>query len=326
MNTEWNSTRSTGVVSRRDFSAFLVLVDGKTISCRLSPRCVGLTDQPELQGHRAEKSRMDSRSAPAPAVGDRVIVEGIEGASGWITEMLPRHNAITRRSSGTARGQILAANIDQLLAFCALGTFVPEWHQLDRMLALAEIESIPAVVILSKADLIPRSGPVSAEIESEIGEYRRIGYPVFPCSAKAGLGIHDVGSILHEKTSLLMGKSGVGKSSLLNALFPEWSLRVAETGRFGDGRCTTSNAEWHPAGTGAIVDTPGIRKLSLWDADGVNPAYAFREMRPFVGQCRFGVGCRHMEEPGCAVRRAVESGRIGVRRFRSMLHLAEDRP
>ena len=269
---------------------------------------------------------MESRLAPAPVVGDRVIVERIEDASGWITEMLPRQNAITRRSSGTAHGQILAANIDQLLAFCTLGSSSPEWQQLDRMLALAEIEGVPAVIILSKADLMPQSGPVSAEMESEIGEYRRIGYPVFLCSAKAGLGMREVGSLLHEKTSLLMGKSGVGKSSLLNALFPEWSLRVAETSRFGEGRCTTSNAELHPVGTGAVVDTPGIRKLSLWGAESLNPAYAFREMQPFVGQCRFGVDCRHSEEPGCAVRRAVESGRIGARRFRSMLHLAEDRP
>ncbi len=254
-----------------------------------------------------------------------MIVEGIEGTRGWIMEMLPRRNQITRRSSGTAGGQILAANIDQVLAFCVLGSFLPEWHQLDRMLALAEIEGIPAVIILSKADLTPQSGPVSDKIECEIREYRRIGYPVFLCSAKAGLGIDEVGLILREKTSLLMGKSGVGKSSLLNALFPEWSLRVAETSRFGEGRCTTSNAELHPVGSGAIVDTPGIRKISLMDSDTLNPAYGFREMRPIAGQCRFGAGCRHTEEPGCAIRRAVESGRIGVRRFRSMLHLAEDR-
>ncbi len=325
MNNEGNSTRSTGVVCRRDYSAFQVFVDGETISCRLSPHCAGLPDQFEKPARRAENPRKGSRSVPSPVVGDRVVVEGIEGAAGWITDMLPRRNQITRRASGAAGGQIMAANIDQVLAICALGSS-PEWHQLDRMLALAEIEGVQAAVILSKADLIPPSGADSDEIENEAREYRRIGYPVLVCSTKTDQGMHEVGSILRGKTSLLMGKSGVGKSSLVNALFPDWCLRVAGIGRFGEGRCTTSNAELHPFGDGAIVDTPGIRKLAAWDAEALNPAYGFREMRPLVGQCRFGGDCRHTEEPGCALRRAVESGRIGERRFRSMLHLAQDRP
>ncbi|MGB7539558.1 MAG: ribosome small subunit-dependent GTPase A [Anaerolineales bacterium] len=268
---------------------------------------------------------MKAHPMPAPVVGDCVRVERIDSGNGWITEIQPRRNHISRRASGGPGEQILAANIDQVLAFCALGTVAPEWHLLDRFLALAEIEGIPAAIILSKADLLPPSGPFSDEVETEIGEYRRIGYPVLVCSAKTGLGMGEAGLMLRNKISLLMGKSGVGKSSLLNAAFPDWRLRVAETSRFGEGRCTTANAEWHPIGAGAVVDTPGIRKLALWDAEDLNPATGFREMRALLGQCRFGMDCRHMEEPGCAIRRAVETGRVGVRRFRSMLRLAEDR-
>jgi ribosome biogenesis GTPase len=267
---------------------------------------------------------MGTHTAPALVVGDRVSVERIDSGTGWITEIYPRRNHISRRASGGQGEQILAANIDQVLAFCALGTTNPEWHQLDRFLALAEIEGIPAVIVLSKADRIPPSGTPLSEINREICEYQRMGYPVIVCSARTGLGICEVESILHDKTSLLLGKSGVGKSSLLNALFPDWHLHVAETSRFGEGRCTTANAEWHPVGAGAVVDTPGIRKLALWDMEGVNPATCFREIRPLVGLCRFGMDCRHTEEPGCAVRRAVETGRISVRRFRSMLRLAKD--
>jgi ribosome biogenesis GTPase len=329
MNIVWNSTPSLGVICRRNLSAFLVLVEGKTISCRLSPRfggMPGLQDQPKFQARQSGKPRMGTHTAPSLVVGDRVSVERVDSGTGRITEIYPRRNRISRRSTGGPGEQILAANIDQVLAFCAVGAAHPEWNQLDRFLALAEIEGVPAVIVLSKADRMQSSGTASSEIDREISDYQRMGYPVILCSVRTGLGISEMGSILPGKDSLLLGKSGVGKSSLLNALFPDWHLRVAETSRSGEGRCTTSNAELHPLRDGAVVDTPGIRRLALWDAGDRNQAYGFREMRPLVGLCRFGLDCRHTEEPGCAIRRAVETGRVSVRRFRSMLHLAEDRP
>lgn len=329
MNTDLNCTRPMGVVYRRNLSVFLVRIEEKTISCRLAPDCANPAvpaNRPSIAGRHGGKSRKESRAAPEPVVGDRVRIERIDSETGWITELLPRRNQISRRASDAPSGKILAANIDQVLAFCALGRFEPEWHQLDRFLALAELEGIPAAIILSKADLLQEYGRQADAVSAEADAYRRIGYPVVAASARTGLGADEARSLLCGKTTLLLGKSGVGKTSLLNALFPDWRLRVAETSRFGEGRCTTSNAELHPVGDGAVVDTPGIRRLALWGAEDLNPASGFREMQPFVGLCRFGVDCRHTEEPGCAVRRAVEAGRIGARRFRSMLRLAEDRP
>ncbi|MBN2085341.1 MAG: ribosome small subunit-dependent GTPase A [Anaerolineales bacterium] len=329
MKTDLKSTRAPGVVCRREYSAFLVLWEGRIISCGLASGCAYQPvpkNSSHPKGRPAGESRRAACAAPEPVVGDRVWVEQTDSESGWIREILPRRTQISRRAAAGPGGQVLAANVDQVLAFCVSGAARPEWHLLDRMLALAELEGVPAVIILSKADLIPEIRPHRDDLEGVVSEYLRIGYPVVACSARTGLGLAEVQSLLREKTTLLLGKSGVGKSSLLNALFPDWRLRVAETTRFGEGRCATSNAELHPTGSGAIVDMPGFRKLAPWGTEDLNPAAGFREMQPFIGACRFGMDCRHTEEPGCEIRRAVEAGRVGARRFRSMLRLAEDRP
>ena len=334
MDTTDYSTLETGVVCRRNLSAYLVMIGEKTVSCTVSPRCAFTTAAPQslsTAGLQAVKAGRNRCAPPTPVVGDRVRIQLADCDAGWITEILPRRNTISRRAAGSSSrnpsGQILSANIDQVVAFCAVDRVSPEWHLLDRFLALAEVAGIPAAIFLSKADLLPSYDPVPEEIRVEIAQYRRIGYPLVVCSVKTGAGIGEARSILREKTSILLGKSGAGKSSLLNALYPEWRLRVGVINRFGEGRCTTSNAGLFPIESGgAVVDTPGLRTLELWGAEELNPAYAFREMRPFVGRCRFGSDCRHVEEPGCAIRRAVETGRVGARRFRSMLRLAEERP
>lgn len=326
MNTGLESTQALGVVCRREVSVFLVRREGKIISCRLAPNHAIPAETPNRKKDPGRRAGKSAKAAAAPVVGDRVRIEQIDSGSGWITEILPRRNQIARRSPGAPGVQILAANIDRVCAFCALGTCEPEWHQLDRFLALSEIERIPAVILLSKADMLQKSGRLADAVEAETGEYRRIGYPVIFCSVQTGLGMTEVRSLLTGGTTLLLGKSGTGKTSLLNALLPDGRLPTAPASRFGEGRCTTSGAELHPVGSGAVVDTPGIRKLSLWNVESLNPASGFREMRPLIGSCRFGAGCKHAEEPGCAVRRGVETGRIGVRRFRSMLHLAKEQP
>ena len=314
-----------GVVSALFPSACSVIVGGQTLRCGFPG--------PDFRRPSAKKRNPRSGVCGAdpilPAVGDRVRIERIGSDAGRIVELIPSTNRISRAVSDSSRGhpirQVLAANIDQIAAFCAVDHPPPEWHLLDRFLVLAERSGIPAVILLSKSDLSPQSGSAASELAAEAQEYRRIGYRVTGCSVKTGLGIEEIRTMLRNRTTLLLGKSGAGKSSLLNALYPEWNLRVSGVSRFGEGRCTTPNAVLFrlPCG-GAVVDTPGIRRFELWDEGESNPADGFREMRDCIGHCRFGAGCRHGEEPGCAVRRAVEAGRVSPRRFRSMIRLAGD--
>jgi ribosome biogenesis GTPase len=332
MNTNPESSLKTGVVCRRNFSSYLVATGGQILSC---PAPLPKKEFSAAQGKRhprRQRVAADGSIAPFPyalVAGDCVLVR-MEGQDrGSILRAYPRRNRISRKPTGARRGnaeeQILAANVDQVIAFCAVDCDRPEWHMLDRFLALAEAADLPAVVLLSKSDLLPSDASAQGHIRGEANEYRRIGYPVVECSGKTRSGIEEGEQILFRKTSILLGKSGVGKTTLLNALFPGWNLRTGEINRFGEGRCTTSNAELFPLENGgAVVDTPGVRALNFWGMEGQNPAHVFREMRPLEGRCRFGLDCRHMEEPGCALRKAVEAGRISPRRFRSMLHLAEE--
>ena len=330
MDTDNTLSRETGVICRRNVSSYLVRIGTRIVSCRRTPASKDASGPPSdlPAGRKGTKHKGKSKRTGLETafVGDRVRIRLDDSDAGWITEILPRRNRFSRRSPGAATEQVLAANIDQILACCALEGKEPEWHMLDRFLAAAEIAGIPVGILLTKSDLLADTGSLLDAVQREIREYRQVGYPAVSCSVRTGQGREDIQSLLQGKTTLLLGKSGVGKTSLVNALFPEWDLPIQEINRFGEGRCTTSNAELYALDSGAVVDTPGVRKFTLWGAEEFNPAYGFREMRPLIGRCRFGAGCRHSEEPGCAIRRALEEGRIGVRRFRSMLHLAEDHP
>jgi ribosome biogenesis GTPase len=191
-------------------------------------------------------------------------------------------------------------------------------------MVLAESLALPALVCLTKADLAVAGG--EAELEEALEDYRRLGYPVVQTSALSGAGLDDLRAALRGRVSVLLGKSGVGKTSLLNALEPGLGLRVAEVSRAtGKGRHTTSHVELFPLDmSGAIVDTPGTREFGLWDVDSDELALFFPEMRPLVGKCRFGLDCRHDEEPGCAIRQAVMSGQISARRYQSYMRLRVD--
>jgi len=157
-------------------------------------------------------------------------------------------------------------------------------------------------------------------------EYRAIGYPVLLTSTVNGAGLDLFRSALLDRRSLLVGKSGVGKTSLLNELETGLGLRVQETNHItGKGRHTTTAAQMYPlAGGGAIIDTPGIREFGLWGVEAGDLAYFFPEMRPYLGQCRFRLNCQHEDEPGCAVRKAAAAGRISPYRYQSYLKLRTD--
>jgi ribosome biogenesis GTPase len=186
---------------------------------------------------------------------------------------------------------------------------------LDRFLALCELEGIPPLICLNKIDLSSGlQGPLLASA------YERIGYPVRLTSGKLGTGVEALRSEMRGTLAVFLGPSGAGKTTLLNALHPGLGHRVGEVSRVtGRGRHTTSRSELLPSGEGGwIGDTPGLRELGLWQVDPRRVDLLFPEMRDLTGACRFR-DCAHGEEPGCAVKAAVEAGEIDPGRYRSYL-------
>ena len=176
-------------------------------------------------------------------------------------------------------------------------------------------------IVITKLDLV--SGALQDEIAAAAEEYRRIGYPVILVSAHSGEGLDELRVALQDRLSVLLGKSGVGKTTLLNALQPGLGLRVHAVSQVtGKGRHTTTHLQLFPLEQGgAIIDTPGVREFGLWDVDPETLDECFVEMRPYIGKCRFGLDCTHDVEPGCAVRKAVMAGEISPRRYQSYLRL-----
>lgn len=228
--------------------------------------------------------------------------------------------------------QVFVANMDQVVPVLALAQPFPKWNLLDRYLALAEFLELPALICLTKLDLAQGPhGALDAELRERIADYERIGYTVILTSTVSGKGLEGLKQALKGKVSVFLGKSGVGKSSLLNAIQPGLGLRVKEVNQMtGKGRHTTTYLEMFPVeidgqGEGtAIVDTPGMREFGLWEMDVDDLALLFREMRPWVGKCRFGLDCQHHGEPGCAIQKAVDGGEVSLHRYHNYLHLKEE--
>lgn len=293
-----------GVVIKKSTNTYLVQTGSDTLACGLS-------------------TRFRKLSVDLVALGDEVRF-----SSGQIIEVLPRRNRFARRSpvpmpTGYAPEQVIAANVDQVVPVLAAAQPPPSWHLLDRLLVTAEAAGIPALVCLTKADLL--SGAQLDEIQAMAAVYRKIGYPVILTSAASGTGLDELRQALHGRLSLLLGKSGVGKSSLLNALQPGLGLKTLSLSKMNDkGRHTTTHLEIFPLdGGGTLIDTPGMREFNLCELDEDDPAHYFPEMRTLIGTCKFGLGCQHDSEPGCAVRKAVNAGEISPYRYRSYLKLKE---
>ena len=254
------------------------------------------------------------------AVGDDVIVEREERDDAWtIVEILPRRSKLARRAPGGGPGErVVAANLDQVVVVFAIAEPEPHVRMLDRFLVIAEANDLASRVVVNKVEL--------ASDETHLfGEYRKIGYPVHYTSVKRGDGLPELRDALRGRVSALTGPSGVGKSSLLNAMFPGLNLRVGEISRsVMKGRHTTVGADLHPLPeSGYVVDTPGLREVGVWGLDAREVDRCFPEMRPLLEQCRFG-DCTHRVEPGCAVQEGVASGDVSRERYESYLKLRKE--
>ncbi len=266
----------------------------------------------------ADSRRVDARikgKRLTPVCGDYVETEPIAGESDWlITAICERRNQLTRPNL-RGKVEVLAANIDRLLVVAAPAP-EPDWSIVDRYLCAAELIGAAAAVVFNKIDL-----PWTSGVDEVLEDYARTGYPTVRCSAKTGGNIDAVARLLQDGVSIIVGQSGVGKSSLINRLLDDDRQRVAAVSqKSGEGRHTTVNsALLSLPGGGAVIDSPGVRDYApALRTDEV--VVGFREIATAAHDCRFA-NCRHLREPGCAVKDAVATGAISKRRYDSYRHL-----
>jgi ribosome biogenesis GTPase len=278
----------------------------------------GETHEASLRG-RLKQEREETKKL---AVGDRVILEIDQRGAHWaIAEILPRQSQLARRAPGSGHGErIVAANVDQVVVVFAAAKPEPHRGMLDRFLVIAEANSLQSRIVINKIELVDRS-----EAERAFSDYVGAGYPVHFTSVKQRIGLDELHDELAGKTSVLTGPSGVGKSSLMNSMYPGLDLRVGEISEsVNKGRHTTVGALLHPLpDSGYVVDTPGLRELGMWGLASEHLDECFREFRSYIPQCKFG-NCTHRVEPGCAVRQAVAEVSISAERYDSYLRLREE--
>lgn len=263
------------------------------------------------------RGRLKQEGADKIAVGDDVRLEREDRGESWvIAEIFPRRSRLARRAPGGAHGErVVVANIDQVIVVFAFAKPEPHPRMLDRFLVIAAANDIQARIVLNKRELV-------REPPAWLDEYRLAGYPIHYTSVKERIGLEELGDALHGRTSALSGPSGVGKSSLLNSIYPGLNFRVGEISEsVNKGRHTTVGAAMHPLPDGGfVVDTPGLREIGVWNLLASDLDDCFLEFRPYLGHCKFG-DCGHAHEPGCAVRAAVADGTIGASRYDSYLKL-----
>ncbi len=284
--------------------------------------CVLLGEDGALRAATVRGRLMGRRKAlgNAVVVGDRVRVVTERGRA-VVDAVEPRRNAFSRRASGEQPAeQVVAADLDQVVLVAALAD--PEFRPglADRVLAQAEHAGIPARLVLNKTDL----GTADAARELLAG-YERAGVPCHAVCALSGAGLESLRHALLGRRSLFVGHSGVGKSTLLNALVPGLDLLVGQVNaRTGKGRHTTTAAVLlRPEPGLELIDTPGVRAFGLWGVGARDLEQAYVEFRRFLGECRF-TDCRHADEPGCVVRAAVEAGDVSRLRYESFHKLRDE--
>lgn len=297
-----------GVVKKSTGSWYEVITDsGDSVSCTIRGKI-------RLKG---------MRTTNPVAVGDEVVFERNEDGTGVITRIKPRRNYIVRKSVNLSHdAHILAANIDQAMLFVTLKEPPTLPAFIDRFLVTAEAYHIPAVLIFNKTDVYSND---ELEVMRGFADiYRNIGYPCLEVSALHGSGLDEVKKLLASKVTLLSGHSGAGKSTLINAIDPSLNLKTSAISKAHlTGQHTTTFAEMFPLSFGGyVIDTPGIKGFGLVDFEKSEIAQRFPEMRALMHLCKFN-NCLHLDEPQCAVKAAVEEGRIAMSRYESYLRLCD---
>jgi ribosome biogenesis GTPase len=314
--------QKTGKVFKRAKGRYWVKSGDNTVTCAVSSRLRKVLIYPEADAssRRPTVDRVvDVQTVDPVAIGDEVAYKESEDGTGVIIEVLPRRNKLNRKAAGAKPlEQVIIANLDRMVAVVSAAQPPPKWKLLDRYLADAEFLEVPALICITKMDLVDED-----EFVGDVKAYREIGYSVIITSAVTGRGLDELESALKDRVSVLLGKSGVGKTTLLNRIQPDLGLAVQEVSeKTGKGKHTTSHLEMFELGFGGfIVDTPGIREFGLWQTEDIDITWLFREMRPYIGSCKFGASCTHSHEPGCAIKAAVEAGEITKRRYDSFLKL-----
>ena len=257
-------------------------------------------------------------------IGDRVQMQHNGDGSGSIVQIYPRDRALSRVEPGgfsgtqAERQQVIVANLDQTIFVFAAANPAPHPRMLDRFLVVAEKAEIPSIhIAVNKVDLITPEA-----VHHIFDPYARIGYAVHYVSAQSGEGLTELADLLHDQLSVLTGPSGVGKSSLLNQIQPDLGRAVGRVSEATTkGRHTTVYSELIPvAGGGYVADTPGIRSIAPWDVEPTELDAYFIEFKPYIPHCRYK-DCMHSDEPGCALRAAVEAGQVSRARYESYLKL-----
>lgn len=272
------------------------------------------------------KFKIDDITSTNPvAVGDVVKVEMENETEGSvvINEIFDRKNYITRQSPHNKnQHHIIAANLDQSLLFATLKDPKTSQGFIDRFLIASEAYHVPAIIIFNKSDLYKKKEDEKFEEVKSI--YEKIGYKVQAMSIAQNTGIDEVKILLKDKVTLLTGHSGVGKSSFINIVFPEKNLKTQDvSGWSGKGLHTTTFAEMFDLDFGGkIIDTPGLREFALMDIEKHELSHYFPEMRSLINNCQFN-NCMHLNEPGCAVKSAVNNGSISIDRYVSYCNILE---
>ena len=267
----------------------------------------------------------------ALAPGDVVEID-----NGLITGLEKRRNCFARFNQKGQAPQLLASNVDLIVCVSSIASppFRPRF--IDRALAQAEIAGIPAAIVCNKYDLADPdpadSDMADPDIEERLSDFERIGYPVFRLSAKTGMGIEEFRQFISGKFSVLVGQSGTGKSSLINALIPELDVKTGEINeKYSRGKHTTTQGVLLESGDGGegvnpirVIDTPGIRRFAIADVKASELIFYMREFAPLAGKCSFGLSCSHQTEIGCKIMEAVYAGVIHEDRYESFLRIQDE--